>query len=383
MKRTVAIIVGAFALLTILVLLLRTAIPPRYDVRAELEAWKSIGGVTNLADLMEPIPDGENAAVIYGQVYADLIGIRPNAADILTDPTAPSADLDALIEKASPLIDLLGEAASIERCTWRHGSATGIDALSSDHLYLAQARLLALFLAADAAVAHRDGRHEHATESIRRMFKLADHVVGVSGVLQLVTSVAIDHLAFRLLEELFRDQAIPRPVASARERRYRDRLRRALLADGARGISVFDDPSFAPAKQQRFLGWSVDRDKAFFVRSMRIAVEAIETPYSERRTPSDPETPRWALVSNALIPYMEGLHRSVAGAETRLLLFESALQLREYRSHNGEYPAEWSTPIDPLTGRPLQFERVGRGFVIRSETIAESPESSSLQWRWN
>jgi len=383
MKRSVAITVGAFAFLTILVLLLWTALPPRYDLTAELEAWKLIGGVTNPADLSERMPDGENAAVIYGQVYDGLIGIRSDAADVLADPTAPSADLDALIEKAGPLIDLLGEAASVERCTWRHGSATGIDAVSSDHSYLAQARLLALFLAADAAVAHRDGRHEHAMDSMRRMFKLADHVVAVPGVLQLLTNVAIDHLGFRLLEELFRDQVVPRPVAIAREHRYRDRLRRALLADGARGLSVFGDPSFAPAKQQRFLGRSFDRDKAFFVRSMRVAVEAIETPYCERRTPSDRETPRWALISNALIPYLEGLYRSVAGAETRLLLFESALQLREYRSHNGEYPAEWATPNDPLTGRPFDFERVGRGFIIRSEAAAESPESSSLQWQWN
>lgn len=381
MKRSVAIMVGAFASLTILVLLLWTAIT-RYDLNAELEAWKLIGGVTNPADLLKRMPDGENAAVIYGQVYDGLIGIRSDAADILTDPTAPSADLDALMEKAGPLIDLLGEAASIERCIWKHGSATGIDTLTSDNSYLAQARLLALFLAADGAVAHRDGRYEHAMDSIRRMFKLADHVVAVSGVHQLLTSIAIDHVAFRLLEELFRDQVVPGPVASARERRYRARLRRALLADGARGLSVFDDPSFLPATRI-FLARSFDRDKAFFVRSMRVAIDAIETPYYERRTPSDRETPRWARISNVLIPYMEGLHRCIAGAETRLLLFESAMELREYRRHNGEYPAEWATPNDPLTGRPLHFERVRCGFVIRSEAAAESPESSNLQWQWN
>lgn len=356
-------------------------------IGAELEAWKSIGGVTSPVDPVERIPDGDNAAVIYGHVYDELVGIHTSAAEVLADPTAPSGERDALIEKASPLIDLLAEAASIERCIWTQGSATGIDALSSDHAYLTKARLLAKFLAANAAVAHRDGRQEHAMDSIRRMFKLADHVVAAPGILQLLTSIAIDQLAFSLLEELFRDQAVPTPVGSARERRYRDRLRGALLAEGALGISVFDDLSFAPAKQLKVfgwsIGWSIDRDKAFYVRTMRLAVESIEEPYYERRTPSDPETPRWALISGTLLPYMKVLHHSVTRAETRLLLFESALQLREYRRHNGEYPAEWRSPTDPLTGQPFQFERVGHGIVIRSGANAEAPESSGLQWRWN
>ena len=382
-RRSAPIIVGAAALLTVAVLLLQTAIPARYDIGAELEAWKSIGGVTNPADLLEPMPNGENAAVIYGHVYDRLVSIRTDVAEILSDPTVQSGELDALIEAASSLIDVLGEAASIELCIWTQGTETGIDALSSGHAHLAKARLLAQFLAADAAVAHRDGRYEHAMDSIRRMFKLADHVIAVPGIVQLLTSLAIDQLAFGLLEELFRDQAVPMPVGSARERGYQDKLRRALLAEGARGISVFEDPSFAPAKQRRILGWSLDRDKAFFVHSMRSAVESIEDPYYERRTPSDPEIPRWALISDTLLPYTEGLHHAVTRAETRRLLFESALQLREYRRHNGEYPAEWSSPTDPLTGRPIQFERVGRGIVIRSEAIAKSSDSSRLQWQWN
>ncbi len=389
MRRSVPIIVSAVALLTVAVLLLRTAIPVRYDkgaeleLSAELEAWKSIGGVTNPADLVQPIPGGDNAAVIYGDVYDELVGIHTNAAEILSDPTVQSGELDALIENASPLIDLLAKAASIDRCIWTQGSATGIEALSSDRAYLTKARLLAKFLAANAAVAHRDGQHEHAMDSIRRMFMLADHVVAAPGILQLLTSLAIDQLAFRLLKELFRDQAVPMPVGSARERKYRDRLRRALLAEGAWGISVFDDPSFAPDRQVKVFGWSIDRDKAYYVRTMRLAVESIEEPYYERRTLSDPETPRWALISDTLRPYMKGLHHSVAWAETRLLLLESALQLRQYRRQNGEYPAEWPSPTDPLTGQPFQFERVGHGIVIRSGANAEAPESSGLQWQWN
>jgi hypothetical protein len=162
------------------------------------------------------------------------------------------------------------------------------------------------------------------------------------------------------------------------ERRYAARLRRGLLAEGAVGVSAFNDPSFATARRSFIFGWSPEQDQAFYVHTMCRQIELAERPYYERE-PEPGSPPRRALMASMLLPAIDRLHRQTALMETRFTMVRVALDLREHERLHGDYPTTWDMPRDSVSGDPLRYDRNDDGgFVLSTPREAEVEAT----WRW-
>jgi hypothetical protein len=92
-------------------------------------------------------------------------------------------------------------------------------------------------------------------------------------------------------------------------------------------------------------------------------------------------------------PYMGGEVRSVAAGDEQAALSAlaaTALAVRRYQLARGTYPAMLDAlvpaflarlPIDPFTGRPLEYKAVGKGFELRDRIPPKTPNAAMHEWK--
>jgi len=124
-------------------------------------------------------------------------------------------------------------------------------------------------------------------------------------------------------------------------------------------------------------------DRAFYFEQIRTAWRRLERPYYESQIESE-KPPRYALMTALLLPDLDRVETYLAYMRVRIELLLTAERLRAFKTAHGAYPApeNFETPIDPMTGERIEYERLGEGFVLRSGAKRGGDNEEPLTWKW-
>ena len=360
------------------------------DLDAELAAWQSIGGRTDVRDLApDPVPDDLNAAVLYRQAFRSLdrlTNVRPSSV-YFQHPPPDRAQLEALVAGLEDAVEAACAAADRPYCVW---DVWDIDLASSAftaEVFYLQARALDLgaVLAAHAQLQAEYGNLRAAAESLRAMRALVAHLALIPAAGVVSAMLLVEMMMFEQLERLFRDRELPETCAEwFRPSDYRGLMRRTLLAEGALVLTFFDDPCFSghavddPHKQQ---------DKALYLRAMRRIIQNVDEGGGTGEMDDGRKSlPKWAMAASRGVPSMDYPLEYLAVVENRTFLANAALDLRAYRLEHGKYPPALPPSINSGSGDLLGYRREGNGFELHREP-AQYPSrgfnEAASRWRWN
>lgn len=357
-----------------------------------------------LRDLVvpEPVPDGENAAVLYQKAFEAIekVPLEGRAAEAydaaLRGETLTPEQAQAIrdwMEANSEAFRILREAAKRPRCRFPLDYNDGFAMLMPHVTKLIRASKM---LRVEAIV---DGNADSSWANLAVGRAARSDSVLVS---QLVGTV-VDGIAFAEMPKALGPSGVLAEYvrgldpASVREAYSRSLLGEVYLgvesllkadpetliemfAEGAESREEMRDILYSPLRNQ---------DLAYYVESMAQIIRLSEKPYGEVREELETlektrtETAPWyAVCSKLVMPAAARATQNVAQAEARLSMAKLALDLEGYRGRHGDYPPMLDTlrvalPRDPFTGQSFRYRREGGGYVIESPGGGEVP----LVWR--
>lgn len=349
------------------------------ELQTALADWQAVGGKLTLAELNEPpIPDEDNAAVIYRKAFSLLQNMPDEDADAIGLPSE-ATDLQSVVAKYGKAIELANTAARMPSCRWDADYRMGIDAKLP---HLNQCRRLAKLLNAEAAVSARQGDSERAQRAVESGLALSQRLAGEQTVVGLLVHQAVDAIMLSALEEYFRDAELPNPdsmLQCLKRRNYHDSLKQALYGDGA----IFIDGLDRALAHSNWLTLPtvtgrLKKDETYFLQGLTHSIRVASKPFHEIKGELESPLPPWAVVSQSWLPSVVKARTTVESSSARIELARTAIELRKYRAAHESYPQRWEMPIDPFTGRPMGYLR-NDGILIWSEG---SGDCGHVEWRW-
>ena len=376
-----------FVGLAICIAVLVTGVAGRHELVKQEKAWRAMGGVFDFSEMApDAIPDEENAAVAYGVAFKFLDGLENEENYLLGADPAEEPDVNAVLDKCGEVIVQLRSASQMKKCRWDVDYDAGIDAMFS---HQGSVRIAARLLASDAYRASESGRDEVVVRDIETMLRMVLHAANDSTITGQLVAGSVMGNAISLYENFFKDHAAPKNNIAAIADRYDDRAlyKRGLMGDVALSRSMLldmlgDTEDSIPLYQQFVLNW----DQAYYLREVMRRVEDCDRPYYEAIKSEDGRVPIYAVAAGTSIPAFNRTARSLARVRLRAVMLVTAEKLRAYKAEHGAYPETDAKggvkmPIDPVTGKPLVYERVGDGFVLTSEV--KDGNGKNTEWRWD
>ena len=376
---------------------------------AEVAASGAPVKVTQLA--RAPIPDGENAAVLYRKAFALLSkddhfynDVAYGRVDLSKPENAKKAEV-ALTQSAEAR-DLIHRAVKMPKCDWQTDWSKGIDA---SHEYT-RLRTCSQLLAFESELRMRHGRTDDALAACRDNFllaKSANDPIMLAALMRVSISATAFHSLTRVLDSGQPSPNLARSVAAALAKQdpvaaYAEAIKGGRASD----LSVFDEVRAAPdpmaaiseltgekhavpkptrtARNKAFIRWMLASDKNAYLEIMNRYIQASAKPYREvaheplfTSNPVDklPEVPPCVL-TRLLVSSRQGKEQAWRDSVVaKLGLARAALLLKAYRAEHGSYPETLESlgklegkplPSDPFTGKPFVYHRQGAGFLLYS-----------------
>jgi len=120
----------------------------------------------------------------------------------------------------------------------------------------------------------------------------------------------------------------------------------------------------------------VRMDYCKYLRTMAMLRRSWDEPYgnatAELVAERIKQLPKWAILSNLLLPGLPRVRDTVAKVQTNLSLAELALAVVRYRDQHGRYPADLqelgldAAPVDPCSGQSLHYRVDDDGCIFYS-----------------
>ena len=364
-----------------------------YDIRRNMQAWRR--EVRGIAQLLSPapVPDSENAAVLYERVHEHLTGDEdprdPACGDSVAqwlipdegpfDPT--HADMLAFLEASEPQLVLLREAGRRPACNF----GVQYDPPSFDYSmeWCGWARRLGRLLCLSAKVNAHQGQMGAAMDDLNACFAMARHCSVEPSLIGRLTATSLGAIAFDSLQYAL-TQGAPtgedlRRIDLSRTLSYSHAFSRSLFLEEAMGLALLS--SFAPGPSS-FPDIDIP-DASILTAPLRVFLLAGESqswrqafgtmrtlaarPYHESHDEwkEFDSTPRHGFVVSILLPSLGRARQLTARGDAQHRVALVALAMLRHRDVHGSYPstvdaliaAGASIPaeltIDPFTGRPL------------------------------
>lgn len=339
-----------------------------------------------------PVPDAENAAILYTkafELYPD--GLNEEETELmgrLVDGQAlreeERAKLRGVLDRNREALKLLHEAADRPRCRFNLDYSQGF-AIEMPHvggmirgsrLLLVEAGLAEGAEAADASRAARRLADATAEEPI-----LISQLV--RGICHPMAGEALQlefdgRMSRERLDSLVGELS-PEAIRSGFEKTLLFELyasAKYVLDGGPPGLLREGTP--VPRRPDDPL---TPHDLAYFAETMSRYSELAGRPYFEVRDEIGrleaervEGAPGFAETTRLLLPSMGRAARRQATAEAQIGTAQLAAALRLYREERGSYPDSLEAvrgllpgmPVDPFTGKPYLYRREGSGFVVYS-----------------
>ncbi len=400
--------------------LVRLALESRESGRqleAELTGLKEQGAPLTIMDAVpEPVPDAENAALLYQQVFqVEFDGAEPDRppapggapsvaevdgaiGDSVETPVGPRARQVLSGRRAQQVLDTLRRASLMPHCVfpikWEDGFAATMP-------HLAKFRSAARVLTAYAQLLAEDGRFEEAIDWCVVSLRMSEHAASEPTIIAQLVSIAVQGITFSQLRETISDASVPPATAqrldeSLRRLAPQDGLRGALVAERAAVCDLYRALPEAPdwalaglslpsAGVARLYASALARplheaDQLWWLRCVQQVLAAAESPYRDAAAglaAMEEELTREAgqglaaAVMPAYSRIFERRDRSVA----EIGLCRVALALKADKHTANAYPATldelqqrvgYPLPKDPFSGQDFVYGRRGEGFTLYS-----------------
>jgi hypothetical protein len=346
--------------------------------------------------------EGPDAAVLYRKAFAWAEGLRAEDSERLRKATTIAIDdrhVVALIQEAGPVLEVIQEAAGIDRCQWGTETVTSDD-LGKGHLNVSNVNVIRV--ACLSARWHAKlGQGRDALDDVSAGLTLA-HRVGTGGVLfarilECAGEVSAFQTLGRILPELDRValnglsrrlEVLPPPApASAaigpESRFILGSLRAKLIAtgpliEGAEWVELgFDDEEAAALNRltggdrPKLLAHLETTGPAFAELARRL-----DLPRPGCRASLD----EFARAERLTHPVVSGLVEkawSIRHVVDRVRALRSLVRAGIVLVRDGE--RAFRTESDPFGSGPFRLERRGKGCLIRSALNDEGKPEVSLE----
>jgi hypothetical protein len=384
-----------------------------------------------------PVPDAENAALVYEQAFRHLP--RLERASQATDPVAMRLDHEedaalglfvsgdaAKREQVSvprvrqalagteEALALVRQAAAMPRCRFPVNWEDGAGALLP---HLPKLRSFSRLLGADAALAATDGQPARALADLDALVGMTRHIASEPLLIgQMVQdgclSVAQESLR-RLLETTAIDAADNRALdlTLAGVDLY-DPFARAIQAERCLGLWAFDVARADPVRWRAVAGNQITpgslcsavlrpvgspllkMDEQFYLHFM---AEGLALARRRERVSAaewgdaDLRYPWYADVTRLMLPAFSLAGNRRDEAVARLALARGGLAIDLFHRRNRRYPEalaevegilSQSLPTDPFSGQALRYHRQGSGYVLYSVGVNGRDDGGQRSYRY-
>ncbi|MEA3403050.1 MAG: hypothetical protein U9R79_17545 [Armatimonadota bacterium] len=384
------------------------------ELAAELERIEQSGDPMTLAEMApQPVPDDQNAAVLYQQVFR--VDLRPDAEDresvlaatgwselvevdyltgaVSDDMVRPALE-DPTVARA---LETLRRASQRPHCVFEIDWTRGSQIVFPHYMHEATR-----WLAARARLCTHDGEIDEALGWYRVILRMSEHAAAeplLSSALFACSSqtIALGHARETLA------RGTPSPAAARSMIEYLRTVNRqrsflhAMLGERAQAIDLIRETRQHPETVREILGsnssgiqnvvlWLymsrlgrplLNAYAVAYLRELSREIEAVRTVADRRVLYRGVHPPEEELTPLSLV-FIGATSRAAKisdAAAAELDLFEVVLALKIHRQQHGEYPVDLSQlqtavdydlPPDVFTGKPLHYRRHGDGFVVWS-----------------
>lgn len=384
--------------------------PPAAGVAERLAAIRAAGDPVTLAEMAgPPVPDAQNAAVIYREIGTALEtlkvlngGKNEDLSGFLAGTARRPQDWDAArgaVARAEPVFAIVEEAVARPRCRfpvkWEDGYAAKLP-------HLAQLRRLCYLLCTRAIIDARDGKAAEAMRSVARAYQVAGALHDEPLLISLLVRIAILRSASLALREVttLTDPApadVQTLAAVLTQVDLQAQTLQAMKAERAAGLWAFDhvrkgglaalaelDDQIGPpqgdlqaaASRLAYLGWGMAADEIAFLDRMERQIQAAHLPWRDPRSRlpnTTDDLPRNALLTRMILPALGSVGKARDRGLADLAGSRALLALLAYRGEHGAYPralselaVQPSLPLDPFSGQALVYRQAGQGFLLYS-----------------
>jgi len=343
-----------------------------------------------------PVPDDENAAVLYRKAFEKHVGETDETDVEILDRLSEGreitaeerAKLQGYLDRNRESLALLHEAAGRPRCNFGLDYSQG-SAMETPHItpLILSARLLEI----ESALAGKDRSADIARASLRLSEAVTEEPVMVSQALQGV----LHGIGAQATQKEFAGEMSAERLQALLPALSPDRVRatteNVLLFDFYSGVKFILDggdvrmlqglPGPIPPRPETPL---TAHDLEYFAQTLSEYAPLAGHPYYEVRDELErlhqsriEGAPWYAELSRAMLVDIERVQHLQATTEAYLGTSQMATALRIYRDAHGDYPATLDAvrdilpqmPLDPFTGKPYLYRREGAGFVVTSAGV--------------
>jgi hypothetical protein len=368
-----------------------------------------------------PVPDAENAALVYEQAFRRLPRterlppeIEPHAVilapedegvlrrfmsgDAAKREQVPVARVRQALAGTEEALSLVRQAAAMPRCRFPVNWEDGAGALFP---HLPKLRSFSRLLGADAALAAIDGQPARALADLDALVGMTRHIASEPVLIGQMVQYGCLSVAQESLRRLIETTSIDEPDSRALDRTLAgvdlyDPFARAVQAERCLGLWVFDVARADPARWRAVAGNQITpgllfsavlrpvgspllkMDEQCYLRLMAgglaLARRRERVSHAEWGD-ADLRYPWYADVTRLMLPAfsLAGDRRDEAVA--RLALARWGLALDLFHQRTGRYPEALAEvdgilgqklPADPFSGQAFRYRRQGSGYVLYS-----------------
>ena len=389
----------------------------RFD--AKIAELRAAGEPVELSELVPPdIPDQENAAVVYQEVF-ELIGLlseemrdKFDRLDDEREAWTPEEleEARSLVKEMAEAIRLLHKGGEREKCIYPIDySVPGMTVLLP---HLTKVQDVGRLLKISSRVNLADGKADAAVADAVQILKLGQSSYAEAILISRLVGIAVCESGLQQLEVVTNDSqpspnALKKVIAVLGD--VEDRAGYILAMRGERciGLNCFDmilnDPdrleglgtspsdergrSAQPIRLR--LAWIFRAlflmDAMTFLDVMETHVEAAEGTFAQRQGGNKLVAAKMEemksrsfythMISGFLLPAVYIVHEAFDADVAAKSVAKCAVGLRLYRMKNGRYPVKLAdiapefidkVPEDPFSGKPFIYRTEDKGFIIYS-----------------
>ncbi len=395
----------------------------RYE--REINRVRAMGDPISAAELAgEPVPDSENAAVVFQSIFRRLADKKlADGKEALAKVVEHDWALNALVKtpareknvsekdwpaavKAAPKFDWVAprveEALARPECKFAIDWTKGFD---TDLSHYAKLREVSRILTAKSLVYARQGDTAEAVRWARLAQRTAECIKDDPLLIGMLVRAAMNVASTRAATGIVQQGGLTQAQAKELFDGYRDvdfteqyvkALRRGervflltfveeMQAHGPRWAIDVVNGRFRAASEARssFAGFLV-RPWAYMegtiaMRSLDRVVARTRIPYRDLSPTYDEDElarlPRYAVLNRMVTPVYGRVRATLDRDVARIAVTQGALALAAYHERFGDYPSAlsdvraklgWTIPPDVLSGKPLVYRRIGKGYILYS-----------------
>lgn len=389
-------------------------------LEAELSALRASGAPLTWEDAApKPVPDDQNAAVLYQQVFGVDFSAGGSNATFQDFDTADQEILSRFRKEPSEedaewLRTKLAEGGRTEAMSALRKASLKPHAVfgvrwdlgpSALFPHYAKMRAATRVIVQKANLAAYDGDMAEALDWHATILRMSRHVIDEPTMIADLVAIAMQSMSFRELKHLLRDHEAPPGAADELDRALagldmQAALKHALIGNRALGLQCFDVAYENPVAFMQQSGGSGTGFEAFaaigrvfgpmkkadmltYLRSMREAISLAERPARVGRVRADALIDEIESLQFWQAPVTKMLGPALvarAGSKTdqavaNITMCRLVLALKAHRRDIGAYPASlsglqpalgWTIPDDPFSGKPYVYRRQEEGFILYS-----------------